>query len=337
MIATLLVLGASLGVSLPTDDAAGEAIAREVHDLGRIAYSAVGPHGDWDLWIMRPDGTDRWPLTDTRDRNETGVRFSPDGQRLLYYEQPAADPVDNNTYGTYDLVIADSNGSNPVRLGGGLSWASWEPDSKSVSVLAPRGILTVEVPSRKVIRTIPRQGIVQQLVRAPDGRSLTGTANGLGPYWNVGILDALGRKITLASEGERYNCTPDWLPDARHVLYARGTIPDQDERSQLWMAGPGGTDRRMLYAEAGRHIYGGASSPDGRYYLFTRSVEDLGRVDHANTTMAIIRAADTPMLGDDDLDLRSRFPDAGPSLRLDLGPGWEPHWTAAAIERRTTP
>ena len=38
---------------------------------------------------MRPDGTDRRKLTDTREYNETGVRFSPDGKRLLYYRQPA--------------------------------------------------------------------------------------------------------------------------------------------------------------------------------------------------------------------------------------------------------
>lgn len=333
MILTLVLLCTMLSA----DDSSGAAIAREVHGLGRIAYSAVGPHGDWDLSIMRPDGTDRRQLTDTRDLNETGVRFSPDGKHILYYEQPASDPVDNNTYGTYDLVIADSTGSNPVRLGRGLSWASWGPDSKTVSVLTPRGILTIEVPSRKLVHNIPRQGIVQQLVCSPDGRSLTGTANGLGPYWNVGILDMSSRKIALVSEAERYNCTPDWLPDARHVIYARGTIPERNERAQLWIAGPGGAERRMVYAEAGRHIYGGASSPDGRYYLFTRSVEDLGKVDHARTTMSIIRAADTPMLGDDDPALRSRFPDAKYTLRLDLGPGWEPHWTAAEIEWTSSP
>jgi hypothetical protein len=87
----------------------------------------------------------------------------------------------------------------------------------------------------------------------------------------------------------------------------------------------------MIYAEAGRHIYGGASSPDGRYFLFTRSVVDLGRPDHKKTTMAIIRAADTPMVGDEDDALRKRFPDAKPAVRLDLGPGWEPHWTSAEI------
>ena len=32
----------------------------------------------------------------------------------------------------------------------------------------------------------------------------------------------------------------------------------------------------MLYAEGGRHVYGGAASPDGRYLLFTRSIVIIG-------------------------------------------------------------
>jgi Tol biopolymer transport system component len=305
-------------------DSAG--LAREIQKLGWIAFSAVGEAGDWDLYVMRPDGTGRRKLTDTREYNETGVRFSPDGKRLLYYRQPTKEPVDNNTYGTFELMIADANGANAVSLGREFPWASWGPDSKSIATLTPRGIRIVDVATRKILRTLPRNGFCEQLVWSPDGRAFTGTANGLGQFWNIGVLNANGGKVSTVSETERYNCTSDWMPDSRHVVYARGTIPDKNERAQLWMGAPDGRDRRMLYAEAGRHVYGGASSPDGRYFLFTRSVEDLGKVDHAKTTMAIIRAADTPMLGDEDRELRKRFPNAKPAVRLDLGPGWEPHW-----------
>jgi hypothetical protein len=87
----------------------------------------------------------------------------------------------------------------------------------------------------------------------------------------------------------------------------------------------------MLYAEAGRHIYGGAASPDASYLIFSRSVADLGKVDHAKTTIALIRYKDTPMLGDDDEALRKAYPRAKRGTRLDLGNGWEPHWTAAEL------
>jgi Tol biopolymer transport system component len=185
----------------------------------------------------------------------------------------------------------------------------------------------VDVASRKVLRTLSRQGLVEQLVWSPDGKAFTGTANGLGAYWNIGRLADGGGKINVVSETERYNCTPDWCPDSRHILYARGIIPKQDGRAQLWMANDDGGGKTLLYAEEGRHIYGACAAPDGKYLLFTRSIEDLGAVGKSQTTMAVVRWSDTPMLGDESAALRRQFPGAKPARRLDLGPGWEPHWT----------
>ena len=326
----LLLLHILYATALPAASDSG-ALAREVHSRGWIGFSAKGETGDWDLYVIRPDGTGRCKLTDTREYNETGVRFSPDGKHALFYRQPANEPVDNNTYGIHELMIADADGANARSLGRSFAWASWGPDSKSLATLSPRGIRIMDIATTAVMRTRPRAGIVEQLVWSPDGRFFVGTANGLGPYWNIGLLNFTGGNIRAMSETERYNCTPDWMPDSSHLVYSRGTIPEKNERAQLWIAQPEGQGRHMLYAEGGRHVYGGAASPDGRYLLFTRSVEDLGKVDHAKTTMAIIRYADTPMLGDDDAALRKVFPDARSGDRLDLGPGWEPHWTFATI------
>jgi dipeptidyl aminopeptidase/acylaminoacyl peptidase len=146
-------------------------------------------------------------------------------------------------------------------------------------------------------------------------------------------LDAESGELVAVSETDRYNCTPDWLPDSRHVVYARGIVPNIAGRAELWTAASDGQERRPLYVEASRHIYGACASPDGKYVLFTRSVADLGKVDHSETTMAIIRWSDTPILGDGDQGLRQRLPKAGIGPRLDLGPGWEPCWTATAVVR----
>lgn len=165
---------------------------------------------------------------------------------------------------------------------------------------------------------------------SPDGKRFVGTANGLGPYWNIGCLDPDSGEIRAVSEIGRYNCTPDWAPDSR-VVYARGIILEKGGRAELWVAQADGAERRTLYAEAGRHIYGACASPDGKYVLFTRSIEDLGQVDHAGTTMSIIRWEDTPMVGESSETPRTRLPHTRSGPRLDLGQGWEPHWTAKEI------
>jgi Tol biopolymer transport system component len=159
-----------------------------------------------------------------------------------------------------------------------------------------------------------------------------GTANGLGPFWNIGCLDAASCELKAISETERYNCTPDWCADSERVVYARGIIPNAPGRAELWVADADGTTRHALDVEEGRHIDGACASPDGKYALFTRSVEDLGKVDQTGTTMAIIRWADTPMIGDKSEALQTRFPNAHHGPRLDLGQGWEPHWTYAEVK-----
>lgn len=292
-------------------------LAAELRSKGWLVFSAKTDADDWDLFVMRPDGSDRRRLTDTREFNEAGARFSPDGTRLLYYRLPRSEPVDNNTYGTFDLVLAKADGSAPMVLGRTFSWASWGPDSRQLACLGPKGIQIVEVATREVVREFPRQGIVEQLVWSPDGKHFIGTANGLGPFWNIGCLDPGTGRIEAVSETERYNCTPDWTPDSQRIVYARGIIPQQPGQAELWVADIDGAQRHRIYAEAGHHLYGACASPDGRHVLFTRSREDLGRVPEIE--MAIIRwppAAAT---------------NASSIPRLDLGPGWEPHWTAAEI------
>ena len=95
-------------------------LAKELHELGWIVFSAKNDRDDWDLFQMRPDGSDRRQITDTPDFNEAGARFSRDGKRLLYYRLPKTEAVDNNTYGTFELVLADADGGQCCRVGKGI-------------------------------------------------------------------------------------------------------------------------------------------------------------------------------------------------------------------------
>ncbi len=314
------------------DAVSPEVLAKELYNKGWIAFSAKTELGDWDLFICRPDGTDRQALTHTPDMNEAGVRFSPDGKSMLYYQMPKSEPLDNNTYGTFDLVIAHTDGSKPVVLGNEYKWAAWGPDSRQLACLDDKEIRIIETASRKVVRKVPRHGMVQQLGWSPDGRWFTGTANGLGPYWNIARVNAKTGESIAVSETDRYNCTPDWLHDSQQIVYSRGIIPNQGGFAELWIASLDGKTRRTVYAQEKIHLYGGCISPDGRYMLFTRSEEDLGKVDNSRTSMSIIRMSDAPVIVGDDPVLRKRFPKAKSGPRMDLLWGWEPDWTDQEID-----
>ncbi len=319
---------ASQPVSLPPGEDPKRDLAEQVKALGWIAFSARTDKGDWDLFIMRPDGSNRQQLTHTPDFNEAGVRFSPRGKGLLYYRVPRSVPLDNNTYGAQELVLVDGEYQTEIVLGKDYSWASWSPDGKLLACLSAKGIQIIDPASTRVVRELLRKGIVEQLIWSPDGKHLVGTANGLGQFWNVAQISIETGDILCVSENDRYNCTPDWLPNSLGILYSRGIIPESGGKAELWMASLGGKQRRMVYAEEGRHIYGGCASPDGRFVVFTRSTGDLGQVEDTGTVMGLIRFTDAPMVGDNGTALKARFPDAKHGPRLDLPAGWEPHWTA---------
>lgn len=305
-------------------------LAREVRDKGWVVFSARTEQGDWDLFLMRPDGSDRRNLTRTPGTSEAAARFSPDGKRLLYYRMPKGETLDNNKYGLYELVIADADGTNPVAYGSDFPWASWGPGGLQISCLARDGVRIFDVAGRSLVKKLDRKGIVEQLFWSPDGKWFCGTANGLGEQWAIGRLNAASGEINRASDGDCFNCTPDWFPDSQRVVYSKGH-PKTEGWAQLWIASGDGREKRMLYGEIGRHIYGGCVSPDGEYLLFTRSQEDLGAVDNSKTTMALIRFADAPVVGGASPVLKKQYPQAKDGPVLDLSWGWEPHWTFAKV------
>ena len=306
----------------------------KIATLGWIAFSGPSGTGDWDLIRMRADGSERQAITETPDWNEAGIRFSPDGRKMLYYRMPREEPVDNNTYGTWELVIANANGSQPIVLGRDHPWASWSPDSQQIAILQPRGIQILDLATRKIIREMPRRGIVQQLIWSPDGRFFVGTANGLGPYWNVARIELATGQIQVLSETERYNCTPDWMPDSQHVLYARGIIPEQPGAAELWSVDIRTGQRQVLYAERNRNLYGGCASPDGQWLLFTRSVKDLGPPEIAEIRLTLAHREELERRGAGHEKPTIATDSPQQATLVDLGIGWEPHWTFAEIAPR---
>lgn len=338
----LLVLAQAAGHAA---DAATEALAREVAGQGWILFTARSEHRDYDLFVCRPDGSDRRNLTRTPDTSEYGVRLSPDGKRMLYRRQPKGDDVRPGEGISHDqwgaqgvLVIANADGSDPQPQGGdgAFPWASWSPDGRQLACLYKREgrIRLFDLATKRPVKELPRQGIFQQLFWSPDGRRLCGTANLNGQDWNVVSLDLESGQLQLLSRA--LNCTPDWFHrDAGRVIYSNRTpgLGNDYGWTMVMQATADGKSRTLVYGERGRHVYYGTTSPDDRYALFALPESDGG----TDAEMAIVRLADTPIVVPADYrELQALYPDAkpGPVWRLPH-PGFEPEWTLVDFGGRT--
>lgn len=312
-------------------------LREEVRAKGWIVFSARSEKGDYDLFIMRPDGSSLTNITRTADFNEAYPLFSRDGAQLLWRRLARAETVSGNDYGTQGtLVLARADGTDAKAFGGDgeFPWASWSPDGKQLLCLAPKGFQVVDIATHKVVRTIPRKGFFQQPTWSPDGKSFVGVANSFGESWSIGRMDAASGEAAAVNVQDC--CTPDWFPDSANVIFSWRPkwqfVNGAYGWTQLWRATADGKNPQLIYAENNRHTYGGHVSPDGQYVIFTGNVQEDGDPKNAGAPMSLIRLRDTPIIVGASENVRAKFPNAKSGPVLSLPAGWEPCWTAAEIK-----
>jgi Tol biopolymer transport system component len=311
-------------------------LADEVRSKGWIVFPARSEQGDWDLFLMRPDGSHRHALTRTPDWNEAAPQFSRDGKRLLYRRLKRSEKIEGNRYGEQGApVVANSDGTGERVLGGegDLPWASWSPDGRQFAILSIKGVGLVDSENGRVEHAFPRKGFFQQLTWSPDGKWLIGVANSFGTGWSIARMDALTGEVSAVNTVDC--CTPDWFPDGQNVIFSWRPPGQKANRglgwTQLWRADAEGKNRQLVYGEDGRHIYGGHVSPDGKYALFTGNPQEDGDPQHEGAPMGLVRLSDTPIIGGISLELRALHPNAKSGPVLVLPTGWEPSWTVNEI------
>ncbi|MDZ4860240.1 MAG: hypothetical protein SGI88_14785 [Candidatus Hydrogenedentes bacterium] len=307
-------------------------LATELRSTGWIVFGARADNATWDLFVMRPDGSDKRNITNTAEFEEAAPRLSPGGNRLLYRRLAKGTKIDHDKWGFQgEPVVAMPDGSNPESLAapGGYPWASWSPDGKAIICLTPKAIQIIDIASKQTIREMPRKGIYQQLFWSPDGKWLTGTGNHQGESWTVVRMNSESGDVNPVHIFQ--SCTPDWFPDSQRILYSsrpKGQkAKDGYGWTQLWSANGDGSDSKLVFGEDGFHIYGGALSPDARYVLFTKCPVDGGGSESAGAPICVMRLADAPIIQGESMDLRAVHPITNDGPVLELSAGWEPCWT----------
>jgi Tol biopolymer transport system component len=330
----LFLIGNLVAVAQPADEGVAD-LAREVADKGWIVYSTRADNGSWDLFLSRPDGSVSRNLTDSPDYEEVAPRLAPNGTRVLYRRLPKGTEINHDMWGFQgELIIAKPDGTGAVVYGaeGEYPWACWSGDGKRIVCLERKGIKVVNLGTRDIVRELPRNGIYQQLFASADGKWFCGTGNIQNASWNVVRMNAEDGAVNAVHIFQ--SCTPDWFPDSERIIFS--SRPSQRSNdgygwTQLWMANADGTHAGLIYGEEGSHIYGGSVSPDGQYVLFTKSVADGGGSEKEGGAMFVMRLSDAPTIGGESSELRSLHVNTKDGPVLEIGNGWEPHWTYADV------
>ena len=212
---------------LTSDPGTNDSMPSYSSDGSRIVFARAHRHrpysmggwtwDDWDLYVIKSDGTQLRRVTQQKSYGVGSPKFLPDGSHIVYSAAP-----DRTRGPSPTILVADVSGEQPprpltndyaARKQGG-AWAS-APDVSS------------------------------------DGRSITFISDRVKPYhYDVFIMNRDGtapRPLGLTTIS-RYNQHPAFLPDGRSLLFLAGKEWNAESRPifSLWQMDADGKNPRCI-------------------------------------------------------------------------------------------
>jgi Tol biopolymer transport system component len=226
-----------------------EPTATPAYGPGRIVFFSNG-----DLWLINPDGSSLTQLTNS-DAYESGPRWSPDGQFILYVDisyqctnifRLSSDAAtlrqltdtckdDSPTWSPdgsqiafvttreeyFDLYLMDADGSNQRKVYDstyGVISPVWGPDGRSIYFYEGDGVYIYDVDTSEVRLFFKDTGIASGFDWSTDEKFMVFHAHAEDAI-DIFKVDASGKERTRLTNAPGFDQSPAWSPDSRKIAF----------------------------------------------------------------------------------------------------------------------
>jgi len=240
-------------------------------------------NGNWEIFTMNADGSDKVNITRTPNRHEHYPQISPDGTKIAYSvdEGEGRDTVRS-------LWVMDINGKHPRKIADHAREPFWSPDGKTIGYLQqeyPRfdvmdfytkGMYFYSLATGKTTPH-PNSARLHHLYNpgfSQNGKWIVATVHaGMGYGHTILLIEAHGNRILdLKIPG----CRPRLSPDNRHIAWGSGDHELDIAPINLDSSNPSVGPWSLRITDDRNKIYHIDWSPDSRFVAFSRGPEGQG-------------------------------------------------------------
>ncbi len=255
----------------------------------RIAYESYVDN-NWEIFTMKPDGSDEVNLTKTPGEHEHYPQVSPDGTKICY----TVDKGEGRET-VRSLWVMNVDGSNRKKLVDYAREPFWAPDSKVIGFLPQeypkfnvidyytKGMSFYDLGTGK-IEEHPNTGKLHHLYNpsfSRNGKWIAATVHaGMGYSHAILLIERHGDKIIdLKIPG----CRPCLSPDGQQIAWGPGDHEIAAAPIDLNSDNPKVGARRVQVKDEKNKIYHVDWSPDSKYLSISRGPEGEGDLSKPGT------------------------------------------------------